>query len=95
MNVATSRLASRAEALAALAASRRTAQMADAMKIALGTAAALAMLAMSLAFVHLVELSVRQGQAARTASAAHGDALWRCNVLRDKRLRDDCRLASL
>ena len=61
----------------------------------LGTFAAVPVLALLVAFVLQVQLSVRPGHAARTATAQHEEALWRCNSLPGAQLRADCRLAVL
>lgn len=61
----------------------------------LATFAAVPVLALLVAFVLQVQLSVRQGHAARTATAQHEEALWRCNSLPGVQGRADCRMAVL
>jgi len=52
--------------------------------------ASLTILALLLAFHHVVRGAVQQGQLLRSAAATHADATWRCNALNGSRKRDSC-----
>lgn len=43
-----------------------------------------------LAFQHVVHAGVQQGEARNRATAAHADAVWRCDFLRDESQRASC-----
>lgn len=53
-------------------------------------AAAVAVLALLLAFEQVVRHVVQQGEVRRRTDAAYADGLWRCNALRQRQLRADC-----
>jgi hypothetical protein len=58
---------------------------------ALGSAAAVgAIVGLLLAFQGVVRAGVSQGESRRQASSARADALWRCNTLADRSLRESC-----
>jgi hypothetical protein len=47
-------------------------------------------LALLLAFQHVVASSVQSSQARHRANAEHADALWRCNAVRGAVQRSGC-----
>lgn len=53
-------------------------------------AAAVAVLALLLAFEQVVRHVVQQGEARRRADAVYADGLWRCNALSQRQLRAAC-----
>jgi len=52
--------------------------------------AALAAVALLVAFHDVVRGAVRNGELRRVATAVHADTVWRCNALRGQSVRDDC-----
>jgi hypothetical protein len=52
--------------------------------------AALAMLALLLAFQQVLRQAVAQGEQRRRANAVLADATWRCNIQRDRQRRESC-----
>lgn len=55
-------------------------------------AAALAVLALLLAFHQVVSAGVERGELRRQSSTAQANANWRCNTMGDAARRTDCRL---
>jgi hypothetical protein len=54
--------------------------------------AALTCIGLLVGLQQVVQQGVLQGSLRRAAAASHEDAVWRCNMLRGKRPRDDCLL---
>jgi hypothetical protein len=54
--------------------------------------AALVLFGLLIAFHQVVRGAVRQGESRRVVAAAQAEALWRCNILRDRAERNQCRL---
>jgi hypothetical protein len=54
--------------------------------------AALVLFGLLFAFLQVVRGAVRQGESRRVVAAAQAEALWRCNILRDRAERNQCRM---
>jgi hypothetical protein len=52
--------------------------------------ALLTIVALLLGFLHVVQMSVKQGELLRMTAATRSEAVWRCNALRNATTRASC-----